>query len=89
MKRRKIIEAAIKGDVAALVAAATESEPIAPGIKVWSRSGETVGKTTGKTHRCRLEDCPGDRIAVRWPDGKITFPCSEGMTLYKGGLKIK
>ncbi len=37
------------------------------------------GTTTGSTHHCQLAGCIGTRIAVKWDDGKVTFPCSRGM----------
>jgi hypothetical protein len=59
-----------------------ETDPLR---KVVSRSGHLVGKPTGTTRRCRLEGCGGVNIGVRWPDGKITWPCSKGMTYSKKG----
>jgi len=50
-----------------------------PNEKVISREGET-GKTTGSTHECSLQGCLGVRVAVRWKDSKITYPCSAGMS---------
>jgi hypothetical protein len=29
--------------------------------------------------RCQLEGCNGMRIIVKWPDGKVTHPCTKGM----------
>jgi hypothetical protein len=52
---------------------------------VWSRGRTLRGTTTGRTHRCDLEGCTGICIAVRWPDGKITWPCTKGMTFSKAG----
>lgn len=49
------------------------------GIKVISRDAKHTGKTIGGYHHCTLECCNGDRIAVRWDNGRITFPCTEGM----------
>lgn len=54
-------------------------------IKVYSRDRLQVGTCTGSAYRCRLESCKGDRIGVRWADGRITFPCTEGMIHYKNG----
>lgn len=48
--------------------------------KVLSREGDEIGTTTGGTRRCTMEGCQGVRIGVRWPDGKLTWPCSKGMT---------
>ena len=47
-------------------------------IKVTSGNG-IVGKTTGTTRRCGTKGCTGIRIGVKWPDGKIKFPCSKDM----------
>lgn len=49
------------------------------GELVYSRSGDQLGKTTGGTRSCRLEGCRGIRIGVRWPDGSLTWPCTDGM----------
>jgi len=46
--------------------------------KASKKDGE-VGVLTGGCHRCTLEGCTGRRLAVRWPDGKHTFPCTKGM----------
>ena len=54
-------------------------------IKVTSRTGNIVGKTTGKTRLCRDKGCTGIRIGIKWPDGKITFPCSTDMTFSPKG----
>jgi len=48
-------------------------------IKVHSRGGESTGKTTGRHRLCHLEGCRGLRLSVKWPDGKTTFPCTDGM----------
>lgn len=37
------------------------------------------GTVTGNTERCRLEGCGGYRIRVKWPDGQVTKPCSDGL----------
>ena len=37
------------------------------------------GIPTGSGRICNLEGCSGMRIGVRWPDGKLTFPCTDGM----------
>lgn len=49
------------------------------GIKVFSRDGERIGKTTGATRTCGLDGCGDRRIVVKWPDGRITYPCAGGM----------
>jgi hypothetical protein len=49
------------------------------GTVITSRDGKQRGKCTGTVRRCPLEGCGGIRIGVRWPDGKITWPCSVGI----------
>ena len=55
------------------------------GDRVISRTGE-IGIHTGGKYMCRLEGCSGYRIATRWPDGRMTYPCSKGMTLVAEGV---
>jgi len=38
-----------------------------------------VGTPTGGTRRCNLTGCTGTRIAVRWEDGQLTYPCTKGL----------
>ncbi len=56
---------------------------------VYGRVGtdfETVkGELTGGQHHCALEGCNGRRLAVRWPDGKRSFPCTRGMGVRPDG----
>lgn len=55
---------------------------------VVSRDGKTRGVVVG-TRRCQLSGCTGVCAGVRWPDGKLTWPCSKGMQVRKSGeLKI-
>jgi len=28
---------------------------------------------------CDLESCGGKRLATRWDNGKLTYPCTKGM----------
>ena len=46
---------------------------------VLSRDGKEIGTPTGGQSRCQMEGCFGLRITVRWPDGKLSRPCSKGM----------
>lgn len=55
------------------------------GTKVLSRDGKFVGAATGSTHSCRMEGCRGQRVTVKWEDGKITHPCSDGMKYLPDG----
>jgi len=58
------------------------------GEVVLSRDGRARGRTTGSLRSCTLEGCRGLRIGVRWPDGRLTWPCSEGMVRRNGTLRI-
>lgn len=53
--------------------------------KVFSRNKKEMGHATGGQRACNLEGCRGVRIAVRWADGKITYPCTDGMTKREDG----
>jgi hypothetical protein len=57
--------------------------------KVWNREKTEYGSPTGGTRKCRMEGCLGMCIAVRWPDGSLTWPCTRGMsTLTQDEMKI-
>lgn len=62
--------------------------PLPKGTPVLSRSGTKTGITTGSTHKCGLAGCTGVRIAIRWPSGKHTFPCSESLSRVGGHWQI-
>jgi hypothetical protein len=47
--------------------------------KVVNRAGTETGRVVGSGRWCRLEGCGGWRVPVRWPDGRLTWPCSKGM----------
>lgn len=49
-----------------------------PGF-IYAAGGRDRGLVTGGTRQCGLEGCKGPLIGVRWPDGKMTWPCREGM----------
>lgn len=49
------------------------------GTKIRSREREQTGEATGTMRRCQLEGCGGNRHGVRWPNGKITWPCGKGL----------
>lgn len=58
--------------------------------KVLSSDGKFTGKTTGMTHRCKLEGCNGVRVTTKWEDGKTSFPCSKGLQSNSdGSLQIR
>ena len=52
---------------------------LARGTIVLNYGGDTAGILTGGQRPCTLEGCTGLRLATRWPDGRITFPCTKGM----------
>lgn len=54
-----------------------------PKFVVDELTGQT-GTALAGVQSCRLESCGGVRIPVRWPDGKHTFPCSNGMVEVDG-----
>ena len=59
------------------------------GIRIYPTEGDEFGVATGTTRRCQLEGCTGVRVYVRWPDGRLTMPCSKGMSsLGEGGFRI-
>lgn len=47
--------------------------------RVYSSNGNEFGILSGSQHRCKIEGCKGARMSTVWPDGKRTFPCSEGL----------
>lgn len=58
------------------------------GVKVHAKDG-AVGYTTGGQRNCQLAGCPGKRLAVRWSDEKVTYPCTKGMKYEADGWKIQ
>ena len=61
------------------------SPPIDRVKRVYARNGRSYGRIIGGGGPCRLEGCSGIRISVRWPDGTLTRPCSEGLWRRKDG----
>jgi hypothetical protein len=49
------------------------------GSVVWNRDKTSKGFVTGSTKACRLSGCRGLCYAVKWPDGKTTWPCGKGI----------
>lgn len=43
------------------------------------------GRLTGGTRLCQMDGCGGTRYGVRWPNGRITWPCVKGMKARKNG----
>lgn len=54
--------------------------------RVLGKGGTEVGKCTGATRACSMDGCSGIRISVKWPDGRITRPCSKGMSFSPKGM---
>jgi hypothetical protein len=48
-----------------------------------SRLERVAGVIVGTPRRCRLKGCLGVRQGVRWPSGRITWPCSRALVLDK------
>jgi len=46
---------------------------------VMSSDGQHIGRVVGPDRPCRMEGCTGATYPVRWPDGKLTNPCTKGM----------
>lgn len=56
-----------------------------PTGRVYSSGGETFGVKTGGSRRCGLEGCRGRKIGVRWPNGELTYPCTDGLVSHPSG----
>lgn len=52
---------------------------------VYARGGRRRGKLTGGERLCRLEGCLGRRLAVRWTDGALTWPCTGAIKIRRDG----
>lgn len=63
-------------------------QPYATGTLVYSRDAQHRGRLTGSRHMCSLEGCGGDRLGVRWDNGRVTFPCTKGMAFRKRTWRI-
>jgi hypothetical protein len=57
--------------------------------KVRSRDGRLTGRVRGE-RGCKLAGCRGLQLAVRWSDGKLTWPCTKSLvhTRQPGTLKL-
>lgn len=49
------------------------------GTVIKSSNGKESGIATGSNCKCSMHGCTGIRIYVKWPDGKLTKPCSKGL----------
>jgi hypothetical protein len=50
------------------------------GKTILTRDASMEGKVISATRRCSMEGCLGIRLGVRWPNGRLTYPCSRGIT---------
>ena len=57
---------------------------------VIDRAGKIEGTVRGDGRPCRqIECCRGRQIPVRWSDGNLTWPCTDGMIQTKKGWRIQ
>lgn len=49
------------------------------GTRIFSHNKKFKGRTTGSGYLCRLEGCSGMRLTVKWEDGRISYPCTNGL----------
>lgn len=48
--------------------------------RVYERGSDSkYGLATGTVRDCLLARCGGRQISVLWPDGKVTYPCLNGI----------
>jgi len=63
------------------------------GDKILSRPGDEPiieGTVRGEGRPCRqVEGCCGRQVPVRWSDGKLTWPCTEGLYELEEGWQIR
>jgi hypothetical protein len=60
------------------------------GTIILNRDGKIKGTVRGDGRPCRqVEGCCGRQVPVRWSDGKLTWPCTEGMEQTKVGWQIR
>lgn len=64
---------------------AADFEASSPQKRVYSTDGTTFGILTGGSRRCQMEGCLGRSFAVRWQDGQLTYPGSNGLIDHSSG----
>lgn len=47
--------------------------------RVGTRLSRVAGRALGGTRQCQLAGCVGLRLAVRWPSGRLTWPCTKSL----------
>jgi hypothetical protein len=55
---------------------------------VLSSDRKIKGKLTGGSRHCSMCGCSGKALAVRWENGKLTYPCTKGMIFENGTWRI-
>jgi hypothetical protein len=56
---------------------------------VLNRDGKIEGTVRGDGRPCRqVGGCRGRQIPVRWADGKLTWPCTDGLKKIEKGWQI-
>jgi hypothetical protein len=58
------------------------------GATIFTRDKKEKGKVVSHTSRTCHEGCGGTRLGVRWPDGRLTYPCSRGIVGYRKNYRI-
>lgn len=46
---------------------------------VISADGKETGDVTGGRRRCQMSGCGGVCLGVKWPDGRMSWPCTKGL----------
>lgn len=60
----------------------THKAPVPLEAQVYGRKGTKFSRVRGRVvgrRDCTLESCGAVRLGVRWPDGRLTWPCTRGM----------
>lgn len=54
-------------------------------VAVYNADGSIKGTAKPHGYRCQMDGCTGKRLVVKWPDGKVTRPCTKGMFTRQDG----
>jgi len=52
---------------------------------IYDRAGAERAVRTGGVRACQTRGCIGQRIFVRWPDGRISEPCTSRLARRRDG----
>ena len=69
----------------AMILLATRKAEHPKNTVIYARDGRKSGRTTGGFRPCAMDGCGGQRLGVRWQDGRITWPCTRGLEITKSG----